>query len=126
MAERIMAARKRYDLVRYTDQDMYTIASLTASFDVDGHRADIVILRTARAQAAYDGRLDISDRDILLAAELALPHRMKKQPFQESVLNPDQLQANMRQARADAEENLSEEGAEMDAEGSAGAPEKKA
>ncbi len=112
--------------MRYTDQDMYTIASLTASFDVDGHRADIVILRTARAQAAYDGRLDISDRDILLAAELALPHRMKKQPFQESVLNPDQLQANMRQARADAEESMSEEGAEMDAEGSAGAPEKKA
>lgn len=126
MAERIMAARKRYDLVRYSEQDMYTIASLTASFDVDGHRADIVILRTARAQAAYDGRLDISDKDILLAAELALPHRMKKQPFQESVLNPEQLQANMRQARADAEENLSEEGAEMDAEGSVGAPEKKA
>jgi Mg-chelatase subunit ChlI len=126
LADRIMTARKRYDMVRYSEQDMYTIASLTASFDVDGHRADIVILRTARAQAAYDGRLDISDRDILLAAELALPHRMKKQPFQESVLNPDQLQANMRQARAEAEESLSDEGAEMDAEGAAGQSEKKA
>ena len=126
LADRIITARKRYDMVRYTEQDMYTIASLTASFDVDGHRADIVILRTARAQAAYDGRLDISDRDILLAAELALPHRMKKQPFQESVLNPDQLQANMRQARAEAEESLSDEGAEMDAEGAAGQSEKKA
>ncbi|MFN2200275.1 MAG: ATP-binding protein [Caldilineaceae bacterium] len=126
LADRIITARKRYDMVRYTEQDMYTIASLTASFDVDGHRADIVILRTARAQAAYDGRLDISDRDILLAAELALPHRMKKQPFQESVLNPEQLQANMRQARAEAEESLSDEGAEMDAEGAAGQSEKKA
>ena len=63
------------------------------------------------------GDSTITDRDILLAAELALPHRMKKQPFQESVLNPDQLQANMRQARADAEESMSEEGADMDAEG---------
>jgi Mg-chelatase subunit ChlI len=56
---------------------------------VDGHRADIVILKTARAQAAFDGRLQITDEDILLAAELALPHRMKKQPFQDSVLNPE-------------------------------------
>jgi Mg-chelatase subunit ChlI len=77
---------------KYTEKDMYTIAALTASFKVDGHRADIVILKTARAQAAYEGRLQINDKDILLAAELALPHRMKKQPFQDSVLNPDQLQ----------------------------------
>ncbi len=89
--ERIIAARARYDLVKYTERDMYTIAALTASFKVDGHRADIVILRTARAHAAYEGRLHITDRDILLAAELALPHRMKKQPFQDSVLNADQL-----------------------------------
>jgi len=109
-ARRIIRARQLYPLVRYTDKDLYTIASLTASFRVDGHRADIVILRTARAQAAYDGRDAISDRDILLAAELALPHRMKKQPFQESVLNADQLQNNMRQARADAERNVPEDG----------------
>ena len=95
---------QRYPLVKYTEKDLYTIAALTASFKVDGHRADIVILKTARAQAAYDGRLQITDKDILLAAELALPHRMKKQPFQDSVLNPDQLQANMRQARAEAEQ----------------------
>ena len=68
-----------------------------------------MILKTARAQAAYDGRLQITDKDILLAAELALPHRMKKQPFQDSVLNPDQLQANMRQARAEAEQNVTED-----------------
>ena len=126
LAERIMAARQRYDLVKYTDKDMYTIAALTTSFKVDGHRADIVILRTARAQAAYDGRLQINDRDILLAAELALPHRMKKQPFQESVLNPDQLQANMRQARAEAEQNVSEDQETMEAQGSASSDQKKA
>ena len=34
---------------------------------------------------------------------------MKKQPFQDSVLNPDQLQANMRQARAEAEQNVTED-----------------
>lgn len=125
MSERILAARNRYPLVKYTDKDLFTIAALTASFKVDGHRADIVILKTARAQAAYDGRLQINDRDILLAAELALPHRMKKQPFQDSVMNPDQLQSNMRQARAEAEQQAGEESQEMEMEGAAGADQKK-
>ncbi len=126
LAERIITASQRYDLVKYTEKDMYTIAALTASFKVDGHRADIVILRTARAQAAFDGRLQINDRDILLAAELALPHRMKKQPFQDSVLNPDQIQSSMRQARAEAEQNVSEENETMEAQGAAASDQKKA
>ncbi len=126
MSERILTARQRYALVKYTDKDLYTIAALTASFKVDGHRADIVILKTARAQAAFDGRLQINDRDILLAAELALPHRMKKQPFQDAVINPDQLQSNMRQARAEAEQQPGEESQEMEMEGSAGSDQKKA
>jgi len=126
MAQRIVEARQRYPMVKYTDKDLYTIAALTASFKVDGHRADIVILKTARAQAALDGRLQINDKDILLAAELALPHRMKKQPFQESVLNPDQLQTNMRQARAEAEQNVPDENEASEMQGQAGADEKKA
>ena len=125
MCNRILSARQRYPLVKYTEKDLYTIAALTASFKVDGHRADIVILKTARAQAAYDGRLQITDKDILLAAELALPHRMKKQPFQDSVLNPDQLQANMRQARAEAEQAVTDESAQQEGEGSAQADQKK-
>ena len=127
LSQRIAEARTRYSLVEYSDMDLYTIAALTGSFKVDGHRADIVILRTARAQAAYDGRLQINDNDILLAAELALPHRMKKQPFQESTMNLDQLQNNVRQARAEAEQEAGDgdesEGMQM---GDAAADEKKA
>jgi Mg-chelatase subunit ChlI len=125
LAKKIEEARQRYPLVKYTDKDLYTIAALTASFKVDGHRADIVILKTARAQAALDGRFAINDRDILLAAELALPHRMKKQPFQETVLNPEQLQTNMRQARADAEQNAPDENENAEMEGRPGVDEKK-
>ncbi len=124
-AQRILEARQRYPMVKYSDKDLYTISALTASFKVDGHRADIVILKTARAQAALDGRFEINDRDILLAAELALPHRMKKQPFQESALNPDQLQTNMRQARADAEQNAPDENESAEMDGRPGADEKK-
>ena len=105
---------------------MYTIARLTAGMKVDGHRADIVILKTARAQAAFEGRLQITNEDILLAAELALPHRMKKQPFQDSVLNPEMLKASLREARAEAEQAVSEDSEFQETEGSARADEKKA
>src|SRR5690606_19473295 len=39
LAQRILEARQRYPLVKYTDKDLYTISALTASFKVDGHRA---------------------------------------------------------------------------------------
>ena len=70
--------------------------------------------------------MQITDKDILLAAELALPHRMKKQPFQDTALNPDQLQANMRQARAEAEQAVSDDEQQQEGEGSATVDEKKA
>ena len=76
--------------VTYTRRDLYTIAQLTTSFKVDGHRADIVILKTAHAHAAWQGRLAIGEQDILLAAELALPHRLKRQPFEEAALDAGQ------------------------------------
>lgn len=84
LSERIAQARSLLPQVTYTAADLYTIAALCAEMEVDGHRADIVILKAAQAQAAFEGRNQVSERDILLAAELALPHRLKKRPFQEA------------------------------------------
>jgi len=50
---------------------------------VDGHRADLAILETARTHAAWARRTALTTEDIRLAAELALPHRMRRQPFTE-------------------------------------------
>jgi Mg-chelatase subunit ChlI len=108
LSGRIQQARDLLPLVAYTDRDLYAIAALTGDFKVDGHRADIVILKAARAHAAYEGRMAISDRDILLAAELALPHRMKRQPFQEAVLDQSQLEQKLRQAQEQARSEMTE------------------
>ena len=64
---------------------------------MDGHRADLVILKAARAQAAFDGRTAITDRDIALAAELALPHRIKRGPFQQAEMTMEELQERIEQ-----------------------------
>ncbi|MCX7671291.1 MAG: ATP-binding protein, partial [Anaerolineae bacterium] len=101
LSREIAAARDRLPHVTYTQRDLFTIAQLTASFKVDGHRADIVILKTALAHAAWQGRLAIQEQDILLAAELALPHRLKRQPFEEAVLDTGQLEDRLKKARAE-------------------------
>jgi Mg-chelatase subunit ChlI len=64
---------------------------------VDGHRGDLVILKTARAHAAFEGRGQINDRDIALAAELALPHRIRRGPFYQSEISMEDLQERIEQ-----------------------------
>lgn len=100
LSRRIAEARERLPLVTHTAQDLRYIAELTAALQVDGHRGDIVILKTARANAAYEGRNAISDLDIIHAAELALPHRLKRRPFQEDDVQPEQLEKKLRQVKA--------------------------
>ena len=102
LSAEIAQARMRLPMVTHTQRDLFTIAQLTTSFKVDGHRADIVILKTARAHAALVGRTAINEQDIMLAAELALPHRLKRQPFEEAVMDTGQLEERLRKARAEA------------------------
>ncbi|MBM3152118.1 MAG: magnesium chelatase [Chloroflexi bacterium] len=92
LSRQIEHARTLVDKVTHTRRDLLAIAALTASLNVDGHRADLVILKAARAHAAFEGRESITDRDIALAAELALPHRIKRGPFQQTEMSPEQLQ----------------------------------
>lgn len=103
LSEEIARARELVEQVEYSRLDLGTIANLTAGLSVDGHRADLVILKAARAHAAFEGRGAISERDILLAAELALPHRLKRTPFQEAQVSVQELEQRVEQARTDAD-----------------------
>jgi Mg-chelatase subunit ChlI len=102
LSRQIEQARKLVDRVTYTSRDLLAIAALTSSLNVEGHRADLVILKTARAHAAFEGRIAISERDIALAAELALPHRIKHGPFQQAEISPEDLQERIEQLQGAA------------------------
>lgn len=91
LSHQIEQGRKLVEKVTYTSRDLLSIASLTASLQVDGHRPDLVILKTARAHAAFEGRTQITARDIAIAAELALPHRLKHTPFQQASTTMEEL-----------------------------------
>lgn len=91
LSKRIDMARKLVDEVQHSDRNLLAIASLTASLNVDGHRSDLVILKAARAHAALEGRTNITELDIALAAELALPHRMKGGPLQQTEMGVEEI-----------------------------------
>ena len=52
LAERIVRARALLPLVQITRRDMAAVATLSMELGVDGHRADLAILETARTHAA--------------------------------------------------------------------------
>ncbi|MBC7315694.1 MAG: ATP-binding protein [Chloroflexi bacterium] len=104
LSQRIAQAQERLPYVTYRDEDLFVIAALTSEMEVDGHRADIVILKTAIAQAAFEGRNQICETDILLAAELALPHRLRRRPFEETQTKLEKLAERLEQARCELEQ----------------------
>jgi Mg-chelatase subunit ChlI len=97
LSKRIDLARALVDDVQHTGRNLLAIASLTASLNVDGHRSDLVILKAARAHAALEGRKHITELDIALAAELALPHRMKGGPLQQTEMGVEQISEQIEQ-----------------------------
>ncbi len=114
LSSKIEKARSLVNKVTYTSRDLVTIARLTASLNVEGHRSDLVILKAARTQAAFEGRKAISDLDIALAAELALPHRLKHGPLQQQDISFDQLAERIDQLQG--QESLSGDSKPSDAD----------
>ena len=105
LSHKIEAARDILDSVTFTKRDLLSIAALTTSLNVDGHRSDLVILKAARAQAAFEGRKSINEHDIALAAELALPHRIKRGPFQQMEISVEDLQERISQLEGQVNED---------------------
>jgi magnesium chelatase subunit D len=71
------------------------IAHICEDFGVDGHRADIVIYKTATTLAAYHGRTEVTVDDVKEAAELALLHRRRRQPFQDPDMDQQRLEQSI-------------------------------
>ncbi|MFC7672040.1 magnesium chelatase subunit D family protein [Mycolicibacterium sp. GCM10028919] len=113
LSGRIAAARAAVAGVVLPDSELRRIAALCAAFDVDGMRADLVVARTAVAHAAWRGVgaseatgdvLVVGEEDIRVAAELALPHRRRRDPFDDPGLDQDRLDEALAEAGESADE----------------------
>jgi magnesium chelatase subunit D len=121
LSRRIAMARSLVADVVLPDNELRRIAAVCASFDVDGMRADLVVARTAVAHAAWRGDVIVTEEDIRVAAELALPHRRRRDPFDNPGLDPDQLDDAMAQAESSAESSGPGDEPEPDPSGGGGA-----
>jgi magnesium chelatase subunit D len=83
------------------------ISHLCCEFEVASLRADIVMHKAARALAALEGRSQVTPDDVRGAAELVLPHRRRRKPFEQPGLDKDQLDDLMHQALQLPDENES-------------------
>jgi len=101
-AARIAAAQARVGSVVLTDTELRRIAAVCAAFDVDGMRADLVIARAAVAHAAWRGAGVVAEEDVRVAARLALPHRRRRDPFDEPGMDSEALDEAMKQAAEEA------------------------
>lgn len=91
LRQQIIEARERLPRVALDDALLAVISRLCCEFEVDGLRADIVMHKAARALAALDGRTAATTDDVKRAAELVLPHRQRRRPFEQPHLDRERL-----------------------------------
>ncbi|MGO5091487.1 putative cobaltochelatase [Clostridium sp. LCP25S3_F10] len=83
LSKKIEYAREILSDVSISEENINLIASLCSKAFVSGHRADIIMERTSRTIAAFNGKKRVSEEDIYEAAELVLLHRALEAPPQD-------------------------------------------
>ncbi len=78
---RIEAARMVLLDVAIPDEMIDLATEIAVETEVDGHRADINMIKAARSLAAFRARDAVARVDLLEAARLVLPHRLRSDPF---------------------------------------------
>jgi Mg-chelatase subunit ChlI len=81
LAAQIVQARKRLAEVAVPDAMVRLAVRLTHELDVAGHRADLTVVKGARAHAAFLEKPAIDLEDLQAALKLALPHRIPSSPL---------------------------------------------
>ncbi len=83
LVEKIINAKEKLKTIPITDEAVSKVVEITAELNLDGHRADIVILKAARAYTAFLNKKEITKDEIKMVAPLALKHRLKRLPFED-------------------------------------------
>ena len=78
VAQQILSAREALPGATLAPGHRPLISEISTEHHVAGHRADLIMERTARALAALDGRRETVVTDIQEAAALTLPHRQRE------------------------------------------------
>ncbi|MGD6932700.1 MAG: putative cobaltochelatase [Candidatus Bathyarchaeia archaeon] len=108
MRQKIRDATSLLPKVQLSSDLLNLITQICTDLGVDGHRADITMYKTACTLAAFNGRTEVIEEDIKEAAELVLPHRHRRQPFEEPNLEQQQIQDSVQKWRQNKQTSQSQ------------------
>ena len=91
LAAAVERARNRLSEIKIGKEIMKLAAEIGIAYGTDGHRADICMIKAARAIAACEGRKRVSREDVGRAALYVLPHRMRKKPLENGKMDMELL-----------------------------------
>jgi Mg-chelatase subunit ChlI len=83
LRRKIKKAQKSLNSITISERTQLLICKMCKELDVEGHRPDIMLAKTAMTLAAYHGKKEIGEKEIKEAAEFILPFRIRKNPFGE-------------------------------------------
>lgn len=91
LRRRVERARELLQSIEPSEDLLVWTATVGIRLGVDGHRADIMLMKTAMALAAFQGRTRIVPEDMVEAAMMVMPHRMRKRPFEEEAFDAEAI-----------------------------------
>jgi Mg-chelatase subunit ChlI len=83
LKRQIVNAKKTLVNVEVPEIMLEIVARACLALNVDGHRPDIVIVRTAKTLAALENRLQVTTHDIMRVAPMAIGVRTRREGFEE-------------------------------------------
>lgn len=93
LRQKVVNARRILPEVKVSKELRKKMIELVLRLGIKTHRADIVLEKTAKALAAFKGKKRVSMEDVKEAALLALPHRLRQEPFSsESLLSREDIE----------------------------------
>ncbi|RFC64969.1 magnesium chelatase ATPase subunit I [Fulvimarina endophytica] len=84
LRDQLEAARARLDAVNVSDRILEQAAQLCISLGTDGLRAELTLVRAARALASLRGESEVGFPHLAELAPSALAHRLRRNPLEES------------------------------------------
>ena len=91
MRQKLAKAKDIVAKVELDDKSIMMAAKLSGHFKMEGHRADLALMRAARANAALEGRDHIVKEDFIKVAPMVLSHRIKKKAFENTTFDVNEV-----------------------------------
>jgi magnesium chelatase subunit D len=113
LLNKILKAKDYLGKVEVPDSVINLAVQISKEANCSGHRAEIVIIETAKAIAAFENRKNIIVSDIKEAAEMAIPHRIRDIPPEIEKSHEDDIED---QNQDESKENNTEDNTEENEE----------